>query len=234
MADTQIKGLPKTVYLVFWNTYVHNGHFTKHIKAKHTGELLDILQNKSKEAGEWPDQVKLNNCMEVDEIYEMDIDDKLLASTPIPIDKREYHTNGLQPIEDNVDINASSQCKYSNPFTPFLDEHELERAFWLVNYRIIKKAIDDLMTVHTVKSNLPKGHLKSAHTFGKKLWAVEPDGIGKHWISSKIHYNAANSETCYFWRDLMKIVKDLLQNPSYRDNPVYTSCMLTGKFGGRI
>ena len=32
-----------------------------------------------------------------------------------------------------------------------------------------KKNIDDLMMVHTVKSNLLKGYFKSTHTLGKKL-----------------------------------------------------------------
>ena len=90
------------------------------------------------------------------------------------------------------------------------------------------------MTVHTVKSNLPKGHFKSAHTMDKTLWAVERDGIGKHWISSTINYDAENSETAYFWEDPMKVVEDLLQNPSYRENLVYTLCKLTAKFGERI
>ena len=137
-------------------------------------------------------------------------------------------------MEDNVDINAYSRSKYPNPYTPFLDENELKWAFRLVKHRISKKAIDELMTVHTVKSNLPKGHFKSTHTLGKKIWVVEPDGIGKHWISSTINYDAENSETPYFWRDPMKVVEDLLQNPSCWHNLVYTLYKLTGKFGERI
>ena len=45
----------------------------------------------------------------------MDIDDILLAGTPILRDKIEYHTNGPQPVEDNVDINAYSRYKYPKP-----------------------------------------------------------------------------------------------------------------------
>ena len=115
-----------------------------------------------------------------------------------------------------------------------MDEHELEWAFRLVEYGISKKAIDDLMMVHTVKSNLPKRRFKSPFTLGKKLCDIEPDGIGKHSISSTINYDAENPETPYFWRDLMKVVEDLLQNPSYRDDLVYAPYKLTGKFGERI
>ena len=74
MAHTQTKGLPKTVCSVCWKTYVHNGHFLRHIKAKHPGELSEILENQSKEAGEGPNQVRLNNCMEVDGMDGIDID----------------------------------------------------------------------------------------------------------------------------------------------------------------
>ena len=80
-----------------------------------------------------------------------------------------YHTYGQQPVEDNVDINAYNRSRYPNPYTPFLCEHELEWAFRQVKCEISKKAMDDLMMVHTIKSNLPKGHLKSLYTLGKKL-----------------------------------------------------------------
>ena len=115
-----------------------------------------------------------------------------------------------------------------------MDKHELEWAFRLVEHGISKKAIDDLMMVYTVKSNLPKGHFKSGYALGKKLWDIEPDGIGKHWISSTINYDAENPETPYFWRDPIKVVENLLQNPSYQDDLVYAPCKLTGKFGERI
>lgn len=35
----------------------------------------------------------------------MDIDNILLAGTPMLIDKIEYHMNGPQPLEDNMDTN---------------------------------------------------------------------------------------------------------------------------------
>ena len=117
-------------------------------------------------------------------------------------------------MEDNVDINTYSRSKYPNLDTIFLDEYKLGWAFRLIKHEISNKAIDNLMIVHTIKSNLPTGPFKSAHTLCKKLWAVELDGIGKHWISSTINYVAGNLETPYFWRDLMKILEDLLQNPS--------------------
>ena len=74
----------------------------------------------------------------------MDIDNILPASTSILIDKIEYHTNGPQPVEDNVDINGYSRSKYPNPYTPLLDKYKLKWAFRLVKHVISKKAIDDL------------------------------------------------------------------------------------------
>ena len=53
-------------------------------------------------------------------------------------------------------------------------------------------AIDDLMTVHTVKSNLPKGQFKSTYTLGNKIGDIEPDGICKDWVMSTINSNAEN------------------------------------------
>ena len=97
-----------------------------------------------------------------------------------------------------MDINVYTQSKDPNPYTPFLDEYELKEVFRLVKYRISKKAIDNLMTVHTVKSNLPKAQFKSTHILRKKLHGNEPPGIGKHSILSTINYNADNSETHYF------------------------------------
>ena len=90
MADTQTKGLSKTVCPVCWKTHVHNGHYLRHIKDKHPGELSEIPENQSKEAGEGPNQVRLNNCIEVDRMDRMDLDDILPTGTPILIDKVEY------------------------------------------------------------------------------------------------------------------------------------------------
>lgn len=176
----------------------------------------------------------IRSDMNIDE-DEADIDDLPPVGTPILIDKIEYHKDGPQPMDDDTDMEAGhTQTGYPNPYTPFLDEHEFEFAFRLVKNGISKKAIDDIMRLHTIKSNLPNGHFRSAHTLGKKIDRVEPDGIGKHWIMSTIDYDVQNSETRYFWRDPMRVVKDFLQNPSYRNELIYTPCKQTGKFGERI
>lgn len=171
---------------------------------------------------------------------EMDIDDPDIedlppVGTPILVVKTEYHEDGPQPIDNDVDeVSIPRRPSYQNPFTPFLDEHEFEFAFRLVKHGISKTAIDGIMSLHTIKSNLPNGHFKSAHTLGKKIDKIDPDGIGKHWIMSTIDYDAGSSETPYYWRDPVQVVKDLLQNPSYQNDLIYTPCKLTGKFGERI
>lgn len=175
--------------------------------------------------------------MEVDDmdIDDTDNDDLPPAGTPILVTTIEYHTDGPQPVDDNVVmVEGCRRSRYPNPYTPFLDEHEFEFAFRLVKHGISRMAIDDIMTLHTIKSNLPKGHFKSAYTLYNKIRDIEPDGIGQHWVLSKIDYDAENLETPYFWRDPMKVVEDLLQNPSYLDDLIYTPCKLTGKFGERI
>ena len=170
----------------------------------------------------------------MDGMDERDIDDILPAGTPMLIDKIKYHTDGSQPINNNVDMDMLRRSRYPNPYTPFLGEHELEWASRLLKHGISNMPIHDFITVHTVKSNLPKGHFKSAHTLGKKIGDIVPDGIGQHWVLSTINYYAENSETPYYWRVPMRVVQDLLQNPSCRNDLVYAPCELTGKFGERI
>ena len=89
---------------------------------------------------------------------------------------------------------------------------------------ISKKAVDDIMSLHTIKSNLPNGHFRSAHTLSKKIDRVDPDGIGKHWIRSTIDYDARDSATPYYWRDPLRVVKDLRQNPAHQNDLIYTPC----------
>ena len=116
--------------------------------------------------------------MGVDEMDEMDrrnIEDILPAGTLIHIDKLEYHTYRLQRIDDNLDMDMFRRSRYPNSYTPFLDEHELEWAFLLVKHGISNKAIDFLMTVHTIKSNLPEGHFKSPCTLGQNIRNIVPD-----------------------------------------------------------
>jgi hypothetical protein len=211
--------------------YIHNGNYVKHIKTKHPEEASEMLETRP-----GFDHVRLNIDMEVDEmeVDEMDMDYLLPAGTPILIDKIEYHPDGPQPVDDVDVVGGQRRSGYPNPYTPFLDEHEFEFAFRLVKHGISKKAIDDIMTLHTVRSNLPEGHFKSAYTLGKKIWDLEPDGIGKHWVMSKIDYDTENPGTPYYWRDPMKVVEELLQNSSYRDDLIYTPCKLAGKLSERI
>ena len=168
-------------------------------------------------------------------IDNLDMEDLPPVGTPMLVDETEYHEDGPQPMDNDVDKESiRRQPSYQNPYIPFLDELEFEFAFRLVKHGISKKAIDNIMSLHTIGSNLPNKHFKSIHTLGKKINKIDPDGIGKHWIMSTINYNARSSETPYYWRDPLKVVKDLLQNPSYQNDLIYTSCKLSGKFGERI
>ena len=98
----------------------------------------------------------------------------------------------------------------------------------------MKQAVDDIKSLRTIRSRLPKGHFKSAHTLAKKVENIEPDGLGKQWVMSTIDYDAAGSETPYYWRDPVNVVRDLLQNPAYQNDLIYTPSKLSGKFGERI
>ena len=104
----------------------------------------------------------------------------------------------------------------------------------MIKHRISKKAVDDIMSLRTIRSRLPNGHFKSARTLAKKVENIDPDGLGKQWVMSTIDYDAGGSETPYYWRDPVKVVRDLLQNPSYQNDLIYTPNKLTGKFGERI
>ena len=71
-------------------------------------------------------------------------------------------------------------------------------------------AIDNIMSLHTVQSNLRKGYFKSAYTLGNKIQGIELSGKGEQWVLSKIDYNGGNAGTPYYWRDPIQIVEDLL------------------------
>ena len=166
---------------------------------------------------------------------ETDIDDGPPVGTPILVDKIESHEDGPQPMHSNVDIEVGRRrpsCR--NPYTPFLDVDEFEFAFRLIKHGISKKAVDDIMSLRTIRSRLPNGHFKSAHTLAKKVENIEPDGLGKQWVMSTIDYDAGGSETPYYWRDPVNVVRDLLQNPAYQNDLIYTPSKLRGKFGERI
>ena len=178
------------------------------------------------------DHAGLNIGMEADE---SDIDNLPPAGNLILLNMIEYHTDGPQPVDDNVNREGGyRRSRYPNLYAPFLDEDEFEFAFRLVKHGISKMAIDDIMALRTIKSNLPKQHFKSAYTVGNEIWDIEPGGIGEQWVLSKLDYDAKNPGTPYYWRDPMRIVEDLLHNPAYRDDLIYTPCKLTGQFGERI
>ena len=135
------------------------------------------------------------------------------------------------PCHTGLNVNARRFDKKNKKKN---DKDEFEFAFQLVKHGISKMAIDDIMALRTIKSNLPKQHFKSAYTLGNKIRGIEPGGIGEQWVLSKINYDAENPGTPYYWRDPMRIVEDLVQNPAYRDDLIYTPCKLTGQFGERI
>ena len=51
---------------------------------------------------------------------------------------------------------------------------------------------------------------------------------------STIDYDPGSPETPYYWRDPVKVVKDLLSDPSYQNDLIYAARKLTEKFGERI
>ena len=111
---------------------------------------------------------------------ETDIDDGPPVGTPILVDKIEFHEDGPQPMHSNVDIEVGRRrpsCR--NPYTPFLDPDEFEFAFRLIKYEIRKKAVDDIMSLRTIRSSLPNGDFKSAYTLAKIVENIVPDGLGK-------------------------------------------------------
>ena len=166
---------------------------------------------------------------------ETDIDDGPPVGTPILVDTIESLEDGPQPMHSNVGIEVGRRrpsCQ--NPYTPFLDVDEFEFAFRLIKHRISKKAVDDIMSLRTIRSRLLKAHCKSAHTLAKKVENIEPDGLGKQWVMSTLDYDARGSETPYYWRDPVNVVRDLLQNPAYQNDLIYTPSKLTDKFSKRI
>ena len=238
MSDTGPSSLPKIICQVCRKEYVHNRNFVKHIKSKHPKEASGILEEQPPSGGTRAgfDNAGLNIEVEVDdmEVDESDIDDLPPVGNPILVNTIEYHTDGPQPVDDNVNIVGYRRSRYPNRYAPFLDEDEFEFAFRLVKHGISKMAIDDIMSLPTVKSNLPKGHFKSAYTLGNEIQGIEPGGIGEQWVLSRIDYDAESPGTPYYWRDLLQIVEDLLQNPLYRDGLTYTPCKLSVKFAKRI
>ena len=111
--------ISRNICPVYSKAYVHNGHFARHRKNRHLEAVLEILEKRSKEIRMWSGHAGLN-------MYEIDIDDILPAGTLILIDRIEYHPDGPQPTDDSVDANTLRRSRFSNPYTPFLDEHELE------------------------------------------------------------------------------------------------------------
>ena len=69
------------------------------------------------------------------------------------------------------------QSEYLNLYTPFLYEHKYDLALQLVKHGISKMAIDDIMTLRTVRSNLLPMYFKCAYTLPNKIWQIDPGGI---------------------------------------------------------
>ena len=200
----------------------------KYIETKHPEEASGLLEEQHHREGF--DDVRLNI---MDEMHTDDPDDHPPAGTPISVDTNEYHLDGPQP--DNVDtVDMRRRSEYLNPYTPFLYEDEFDFALRLVKHGISKLAIDDIMALRTVRSNLPPEHFKSAYTLRKKIRCIDPGGIGDEWVLSMINYHTENSETPYYWRDPVMVVEDLLQNPTYWDDFIYTASRSFRKSGERI
>ena len=134
----------------------------KHITSKFPKDASGILKEQSPSEGKKAgfNNTELNIVVEVDnmEVDESDIDDLLPVGNPILVNIIEHHADGLQPVDHNIDIVGNQGFKYPNRYAPFLDKDQFEFAFCLVKYGINIMAIDDIMSLPTVKSNLPKGH----------------------------------------------------------------------------
>ena len=158
MSNIEPSSLPKRIYRVCRKAYVHNRNYVKHIETKYPNEASEMLeeQHLSGEMTGSFDHAGLNIGMEADE---SDIDNLPPAGNRILVNMIEYHTDGPQPVDDYVDREGVyRRSRYPNPYAPFLDEDEFEFTFRLLKHGISKMAIDDIMALRTIKSNLPKCH----------------------------------------------------------------------------
>ena len=73
-------------------------------------------------------------------------------------------------------------------------------------------ATDDIMALHTVRSNLPLEHCKSTYTLWNKIRRIDPGGIGDEWVLSQTNWDSENSEIPYYWKDPVNVMEVLLQN----------------------
>ena len=89
---------------------------------------------------------------------ESDIDDLLPVGNQILVNIIEHHADELQPVDHNIDMVGNRRSRYPNRYATVLDKDQFEFAFCLVKYGINITAIDDIMSLPTVKSNLAKGH----------------------------------------------------------------------------
>ena len=187
MSSTRPSTLPKTTCYICTKAYVHSGNYIRHVKTKRPEQVTEILGYEGAELEfsyvrlihaeeENVDEGKYNNGEE----RETDIGDGPPVCTPILVDTIESHDDGPQPMHSHVDIEVGGrQPSCRNPYTPFLDVDELEFAFRLKKHGISKTAVDDIMSLRTIRSSLPNGHFKSAHTLAKKVENIEPDGLRK-------------------------------------------------------
>ena len=108
MSNIQARSLPKIGCRICRKVYVHKGRYVKHIQTKHQKEALGILeeQSLSGETRAGFDHAGLNIDVEVDDIEadKSDIDDLPPAGNSILVNTIEYHTDGPQPVDDNVDM----------------------------------------------------------------------------------------------------------------------------------
>ena len=137
--------------------------------------------------------------MDIMEVDKSNIDNLPPSGNLILVNISKYHMVGPQPVYDNDDRNRQYRIsRYPNLYVLFLDKDEFEFAFRLMKYGISKLAIDNIMSLRTIKSNLSKGNFKSPYTLGNNIRSIELCGIGEQWVLSKIDYNAGNLGTFYY------------------------------------
>ena len=155
---------PKITWEICGKIYVHSGNYVWHVKNVHP-EIPGIVE------------IDFSSGDEMD-MDTQDINNLSSVGIPILVDKTELHEDRPRLGDNDMDIMA--RPSYQNPYASFLDEHEFQFAFQLVKHSIRQKAIDNTMSLHIIKSNLPNEHFKSAHTLGKKLDSISPDRTAKH------------------------------------------------------
>ena len=74
------------------------------------------------------------------------------VGNPILVNMIEYHTDGPQHVDDNVDREGGYRgSRYPNPYAAFLDEDKFKFTLRLVKHGISTIPIDNIMALHTIK-----------------------------------------------------------------------------------